>query len=224
MIEIYLDTADVEQVKRLAKCIPLQGITTNPTILANSERGVHQSLSELREVLGDPACFHVQVISRSAEDMVTEALKLAQLPYNIVVKIPATEQGLIAIRELKKQQIKVLATVIYTVQQGLTAALCGADYLAPYVNRIDTIGSDGLRTVADLQALLDQYELPSQILAASFKSVQQVVGVMKIGVAAVTLPVNVAEQLFNHPVIETTVDQFNQDWKQTFGEKLSFET
>lgn len=226
MIELYLDTADIGQIKDLASILPLKGITTNPTILAKSGNGLTKILSELNTILGNQARYHVQVISISVKEIIAEALQLAQLPYDIVVKIPANETGLIAIREIKKQypHIKILATAIYTVPQGFTAALAGADYLAPYVNRIETMGGDGVETVGDLQLLLNKYQLKTKILAASFKNVQQVVEVLKIGIGAITIPSEVAYQLFTHPVIDMAMNQFTQDWQGVFGDKLSYET
>jgi fructose-6-phosphate aldolase 1 len=142
----------------------------------------------------------------------------------MVVKVPATETGLAAIRKIKAENILVLATAVYSAQQGFLAALCGADYLAPCVNRIDAMGADGVGVVADLQVLLDQHRLDCTILPASFKNTQQVMDVLKLGVGAITLPVDVAAQMFAHPAVQPAVEQFTQDWQGVFGSKLSFES
>jgi fructose-6-phosphate aldolase 1 len=224
MIELYLDTADVEQVARLNACLPLRGVTTNPSILANSGRGVQKLLPALAEILGASARFHVQVVSQSVAEMVQEARQINALPYDIVVKVPATEIGLAAIKKIKTEDIQVLATAIYTAEQGFFAALCGADYLAPYVNRIHSMGVDGIAVVADLQQLLDQHSLQSKILAASFKSAQQATAVMKLGIGAITLPVKVVDQMLAHPAVQPAVEQFSQDWQKVFAEKKAFES
>jgi len=224
MIELYLDTADIKQVARFNECLPLKGVTTNPSILARSETGLKQLLANLAEIMGDKARFHVQVVSLTVSDMVEEARKLHALPYDLVVKVPATETGLAAIKKIKTGDIPVLATAIYSAQQGFLAALCGADYLAPYVNRIDTMGMDGIGVVADLQLLLEKHSLDSKILAASFKSTQQAMEVMKLGIGAITLPVDVAEQMFAHPAVQPAVDQFTADWQEVFGNKHSFQS
>ena len=169
MIEFYLDTVDIEQVNRFNQCIPIKGVTTNPSILAKAGIGVNRALAELSPILGDNARFHVQVVSQTVEDIVKEAEQIDALPYDVVVKIPATEVGLAAIKKIKQSHILVLATAIYSSQQGFLAALCGADYLAPYVNRMDTIGANGIGVVADLQQLVSQQELNCKILPASFK-------------------------------------------------------
>lgn len=224
MVELYLDTADVGKVARFNECLPLKGVTTNPTILAKSGAGLNQLLADLTEVMGKEARFHAQVVSQTVVEMVEEAKKLHALPYNLVVKVPATETGLAAIKKIKAEGIPVLATAIYCAQQGFLAALCGADYLAPYVNRIDAMGVDGIAVVEDLQLLLERHRLDSKILAASFKSIHQAMEVMKLGIGAITLPVDVAEQMIAHPAVQPAVDQFTQDWQAVFGNKRSFQS
>lgn len=224
MIELYLDTADVAEVIRFNRCLPLKGITTNPSILAKSKQGLNETLKGMQEALGGAPRFHAQVVSTTVGGMVEEARQINELPYDMVVKTPATETGLAAIKIMKSEGIKVLATAIYSAQQGFLAALCGADYLAPYVNRIDVMNGSGVEVVADLQLLLDQNRLPTKILAASFKNTQQAMEVMKLGIEAITLPVDVAAQMFAHPAVQPAVDQFDKDWKETFGSKLSFES
>lgn len=224
MIELYLDTVDVEQVRRLSACLPLKGVTTNPSILAKAGKGVNQALPELANIIGSEVRFHVQVVSQTVDDIVEEAININKLPYDIVVKIPATEIGLAAIKRVKQKDIQVLATAIYSTQQGIFAALCGADYLAPYVNRMDTMGSDGVKVVADLQLLITQQKLDCKLLPASFKNTLQVVEVMKLGVDAITIPVDIAAQMLTHPAVVPAVEQFNKDWAVAFGDKLSFES
>jgi len=224
MIELYLDTADVEEVKRFDSCLPLKGVTTNPSILAKSKQGLNETLKSMSEAFSTTPRFHAQVVSTDVQGMVEEARQLNEMPYDMVVKVPATEVGLAAIKLMKKEGIQVLATAIYSAQQGFLAALCGADYLAPYVNRIDAMNGNGVEVVADLQLLLDQNQLPAKILAASFKNTQQAMEVMKLGIEAITLPVDVAAQMFAHPAVQPAVDQFDQDWKGAFGDKLSFES
>jgi TalC/MipB family fructose-6-phosphate aldolase len=224
MFELYLDTADIGQLSRFSACLPVHGITTNPSILARSGIGLTELLPKVTEILGDQARIHVQVVSDSADAMVREALKLKELNYDIVVKVPATEIGLNAIKQMKAQHIPVLATAIYSVQQGFLAALCGADYLAPYVNRIDAMGANGVEVVADLQLLLDRHHLASKLLPASFKNTQQVLEVLKTGVASITLPAEIADELFAHPAVQPAVTRFTQDWQTVFGQKLSFES
>ena len=222
MLELYLDSANLNEIKRLSDSLPLAGITTNPSILAAGGVGLTQWLPAISEVLGSNSRFHVQVLSNDVEGIVAEAQQLHALPFDIVVKIPAHATGLAAIKQLKQQNIPVLATAIYNVQQGLLAALNGADYLAPYLNRIDNLGYDGLTVVGDLQRLINQYQLPSKLLVASFKNVQQVLNVLQLGVMAVTLPIDITEQLLASPATDSAIDKFNHDWQAVFGACLSF--
>ena len=178
----------------------------------------------MQQALSGTPRFHAQVVSSTAEAMLEEARHLNELPYDMVVKVPATETGLAAIKLIKAEGIQVLATAIYSVQQGFLAALCGADYLAPYVNRIDAMNGNGVKVVADLQLLLDQNQLTAKILAASFKNTQQVIEVMKLGIQAITLPIDVAASMFIHPAVAPAVAQFDQDWRQAFGNTLSYES
>ncbi len=224
MIEFYLDSVDLVQIRRFKESLPLKGVTTNPTILANAGVGLAKLLPELSIILGEQARFHVQVVSHTVEEMVEEARHIDQLPYDMVVKVPATETGLIAIQQMKVLQIKTLATAIYNTQQGFCAALAGADYLAPYVNRMDMIGGNGIAVVAELQGLISQYGLPTLLLPASFKNTFQVIEVMKLGVGAITVPVDVMAQMFAHPATEKAVEQFSKDWEQVFANKLSFQS
>ncbi|SEN20983.1 transaldolase family protein [Nitrosomonas marina] len=233
MFELYLDTADIDQIACHSKYLPLRGITTNPSILANTNTGLQELLPKVREVIGEKARIHVQVVSANADAMLNEAVNLHKLPYDIVVKVPATETGIAAIRMMKRQQVPVLATAIYSVQQGFLAALCGADYLAPYVSRIDSIvtsgddnidGIGGVGVVADLQALIDQHQLPVRLLPASFKNMRQVLGVLNAGVSAITIPPEIAVKMLSHPALQPAVDRFNLDWQTVFGQTLPFES
>ena len=224
MFELYLDSADCDEIKTLADALPLAGVTTNPSIMAVGGIGLQKLLPQLAEILGSNARFHVQVIGNTVEDIVAEAKQLHALPFDIVVKIPAHMAGLNAIKQIKQYDIPVLATAIYNVQQGWLAALNGADYLAPYLNRIDNHGFDGIGVVSDLQNLIDQYQLSTKLLVASFKNVQQVLQVLKLGVASVTLPLDIARQMLTNPATDAAVDQFSRDWKAVFSDRLSFES
>lgn len=223
MLELYLDSANITDVKYLSLALPLAGVTTNPSIMAAGGMGLNRLLPALTEILGADARFHVQVVSNTTEAIMAEAEKLHALPFDIVVKIPAHTAGLAAIKRLKKADIPVLATAIYNVQQGMLAALNGADYLAPYLNRIDNLGFDGLQVVSDLQAFIDRYQLPGKLLVASFKNVQQVLQVLKLGVPAVTLPTDIARQCLATPATDAAVEKFSQDWHAVFADTLCYE-
>jgi len=224
MLEIYLDSADLAGIAKLSLALPLAGVTTNPSILATGGIGLTPLLTALTEILGPLGRYHVQVVSNTVDGMLAEAHELNALPFDIVVKIPAHSAGLTAIKQLKAESIPVLATAIYNVQQGMMAALNGADYLAPYLNRIDNLGCDGVGVISDLQTFVNQYRLPSKLLVASFKNVNQVLQVLKLGVSAVTLPLDIAQQILTTPHTDMAVEKFSQDWHAVFANKLSSET
>ncbi|AEF98947.1 transaldolase family protein [Methylomonas methanica] len=223
MLELYLDSANLADIKNLSAALPLAGVTTNPTIMAAGGMGLNRLLPALADILGADARFHVQVVSNTTNDIVAEAHKLHDLPFDIVVKIPAHAAGLSAIKQLKKDGVPLLATAIYNVQQGMLAALNGADYLAPYLNRIDNLGFDGVQVVRDLQMFVNHYQLPSKLLVASFKNVHQVLQVLSHGVRAVTLPADIARQFLSAPATDSAIEQFNQDWRAVFADRLSYE-
>lgn len=224
MLELYLDTANLQQIEELAPILPLRGVTTNPSIMAAGGVGLNALLPKLESVLGKQTRIHVQVLSNSVDGIIEEASQLHALPYDIVVKIPAHANGLAAIKQIKQATVPVLATAIYSKQQAIIAALNGADYLAPYLNRIDNLGFDSLEVIDGIQNFLERYQLPSQLLVASFKNLNQVLSVLDLGVGAVTLPTDIAWQFLNHQATELAVDKFNSDWQLQFSDKLSYQT
>ena len=223
MFKLLLDTADVAKIAEINEYLPVAGVTTNPSIMAGSGKGVNYVLPAIVEVLGDDTLLFVQALSTTVDGIVEEAKQLAAMPYkNITVKIPATPIGLAAIKKLQPTNIRTLATAIYTVQQGFFAAINGADFMSPYLNRIDTLNNNGVGVCAEIQHLLNQHELSTILTPASFKSTQQVMDVLAIGCGAITLPVDVIEQMVNFPAVQPAVDKFNVDWTAAFGDKLSY--
>lgn len=156
-MELYLDTANVAEVERLARIYPLAGVTTNPSIIAAGKVPVWDVLPRLQKAVGPKGTLFAQTMSRDAQGMVEEAKRLSNSVPGIVVKIPVTAEGLAAIKLLKKEGIPTLGTAVYSASQGLLAALAGAKYVAPYVNRVDAQGGDGIRMVQELQSLLEMH-------------------------------------------------------------------
>ena len=155
-MELYLDTANVKEVERLARIFPIAGVTTNPSIVAAGKESIWDVLPRLQKAIGPEGILFAQTMSRDAQGMVEEARRLSNAVPGIVVKIPVTSEGLAAIKLLKKEGIPTLGTAVYSAAQGLLAALAGAKYVAPYVNRVDAQGGDGIHTVQELQSLLEQ--------------------------------------------------------------------
>lgn len=216
-MELYLDTANVAEVERLARIYPLAGVTTNPSIIAAGKTPVWDVLPRLQNAIGPNGTLFAQVMGRDAEGMVSEARRLNNAFPGIVVKIPVTTEGLAAIKQLKKEHIITLGTAVYSAAQGLLAALAGAKYVAPYVNRVDAQGGDGIRMVQELQTLLKLHVPQSKVLAASFKTPRQALDCLLAGCEAITLPLDVAQQMLNTPAVESAIAKFEQDWKTAFG-------
>ncbi|WP_313355319.1 fructose-6-phosphate aldolase [Kosakonia cowanii] len=216
-MELYLDTADIAEVERLARIYPLAGVTTNPSIIAAGKTPLWEVLPRMQQAIGANGTLFAQVMSRDAEGMVSEAKRLHHALPGIVVKILVTGEGLAAIKQLKKEGIVTLGTAVYSAAQGLLAALAGAKYVAPYVNRVDAQGGDGVRMVQELQTLLSLHAPESKVLAASFKTPRQALDCLLAGCEAITLPVDVAKQMLNTPAVESAVEKFEQDWQGAFG-------
>lgn len=216
-MELYLDTANVAEVERLARIFPLAGVTTNPSIVAASKESIWDVLPRLQNAIGEEGILFAQTMSRDAKGMVEEAKRLNNAVPGIVVKIPVTTEGLAAIKLLKKEGIVTLGTAVYSASQGLLAALAGAKYVAPYVNRVDAQGGDGIRMVQELQTLLERHAPDSIVLAASFKTPRQALDCLLAGCQAITLPLDVAQQMLNTPAVESAIEKFEQDWKNAFG-------
>ncbi|QIX97679.1 fructose-6-phosphate aldolase [Cedecea sp. FDAARGOS_727] len=216
-MELYLDTADVAAVKRLARVLPLQGVTTNPSIVAKAGKPLWDVLPALQDALGGEGKLFAQVIANRADEMVKEAQLLTTRVPGLIVKVPGTPEGLAALKQLKIMGIATLGTAVYGAAQGLLAALAGAEYVAPYVNRLDAQGGDGIQMVQDLQQLLTLHAPDSKVLAASFRTPHQAMSCLLAGCEAITLPVDVAEQILVTPAVTAAIEGFERDWQGAFG-------
>lgn len=215
-MELYLDTADANAVRELSGPLTIAGVTTNPSIIARSGKTPTQVLAEMSEVLSPDQRMFMQVIGRDRWAIMDEARKICSLRDNMYVKIPVSEAGLEAIKEAKAEGLGVLATAIYTAEQGLMAAMNGADYLAPYVNRMENLG-DGIGQVIDLLQMLDNYQLPAKVIAASFKNLGQVHALLTAGVPAMTIPVDIARAMVHNNSTSDAVYSFSDDWMSAFN-------
>ncbi|WP_318370979.1 fructose-6-phosphate aldolase [Enterobacter sp.] len=216
-MELYLDTSDVAAVKKLARIFPLAGVTTNPSIVAAGKTPLEDLLPALQDALGGKGRLFAQVMSTTAEGMVMDARKLRSIIADIVVKVPVSAEGLAAIKLLKAEGIPTLGTAVYGAGQGLLSALAGAEYVAPYVNRVDAQGGDGIQTVCDLQQLLTLHAPGAKVLAASFKTPRQALDCLLAGCESITLPLDVAQQFIAAPAVDAAIAKFEQDWQGAFG-------
>lgn len=215
----FLDTADAAAIARLSDLYPIAGVTTNPTLIARERRPFPDVIRDIRAVIGDGAMLHVQVTGSDADTMVAEARKLADfVGAGFHPKVPVTAEGIKAIRRLSGLGFRVTATAIVTAQQALMAAVAGAAFTAPYVNRLDMIGGDGVKVVADIVHLFRVHALPTRLLTASFKNVQQVHDIAMAGAHSATLPPDILEALVRHPLTDSGIAGFAADWSAAYGE------
>lgn len=215
----YLDTASIEQIKKAFDYYPMAGVTTNPTIISKEKMAFLPLLQEIRSIIGMEADLHVQVLGQTAETMVAEAKYLKEkIGGELVIKIPVIPEGIKAMKWLSREGFRITATAIYTADQALMAAMAGAEFLAPYVNRIDNISGNGVAVVRQIQTMLNQHELDAKILAASFKNNQQVHEVALAGAQSVTVNADIMDQLLAHPLTTSSVSQFVSDWEAVYGE------
>ncbi|AGK53697.1 transaldolase family protein [Bacillus sp. 1NLA3E] len=217
-MRLYIDSADVKQIAYLNDYYPIAGVTTNPSIIAKENRPYLGLLKEIREVIGGGKELFVQVVGDTTEEMVDEAKFINhQLLGKVVVKIPVTKEGIKAIKLLAKDNIPTLGTTIYTSFQALIASLAGAKYVSPYVNRIDNLTENGVKVVTEIAELFSAYQLPTEILAASFKNVQQVHDVCLSGAHTVTVGPDLIEKFIAFPSTLDDVLVFKEQWQKVYG-------
>ncbi len=221
--DIMLDTANLEQIEDGIKYFNISGVTTNPTILKQSKTNDFiKTVNEIIEIIGKKRSLHLQVVSHNAGDMIKEAEYFKkQFDCNLYIKVPVTNEGLIAIKELKERGFNITATGIITAMQIFMAASCGADYAAPYVNRIETIGSSAQAVINEASELLKMHNLDCKILGASFKNPNQVKMAMLNGAKSVTASYEVINASIYHPYTDWSIDRFSEDFKEKY-EKENF--
>ena len=217
-MKLLIDDANVAKIKKIYEFYPVDGVTTNPSILAKSGRNPYEVLKEIREFIGEEAELHAQVISLDADGMVKEAEKMVSvLGKNTFIKIPTIPEGLKAMKILSARGFKITATAIYTPMQAYLAAKAGADYAAPYVNRIDNLGADGIASAKMIQNIYENNGFKTQILAASFKNSNQVQELCAYGVGASTVAPDVIENLIKNACVTSAVQDFVTDFEKLCG-------
>ena len=211
-----IDNADIEAIKRIYDYYPVDGVSTNPSILAKTGRQPFEVLHEIRSFIGDDAELFVQVIARDAEGMILDAERIVnECGKTTVVKIPCVPEGFKAMKLLNEKGIRLLGTAVYTPMQGFWGAKCGCEYIAPYVNRIDTLGFDGVQVAKDIHDIIEKNGFShSGLLAASFKNSRQVLELIKYGVKAVTVAPDVIDNLVKNSSVNAAVDAFTEDFEK----------
>lgn len=216
-MKLFIDDAHIEAIKEIYEYYPVDGVTTNPSILAKVGKDPIETLKEIRAFIQDDILF-VQATALTADGMVKDAEMITDLlGKDTVVKVPSVPEGFKAIRMLKKKGIKTCGTVVYSPMQAYLAAKAGASYAAPYVNRIDNLGYDGIRVVKEIQDIFEVNDMDCEVLAASFKNSQQVLELCKYGVASSTAAPDVIKNLVVNAAVNQAVSDFSRDFEKLTG-------
>ena len=219
-MKIFLDTADVSEIRRAAEAGLIDGVTTNPSLMAKvaGDRDPKELFLEICDAVDGP--ISAEVVAVTADQMIEEGTRLAALHDNIVVKLPLTEDGLRACRALTSKGIRTNVTLCFSVPQAVLAAKAGATYVSPFIGRLDDIGHDGMDLIAEIRQAYDNYGIMTEILAASIRHPQHVVQALMIGADCGTMPPKVLYQLLKHPLTDKGLEDFLSDWNEKVGKEL----
>jgi transaldolase len=211
-MKIFLDTANVEEIRQAAELGVIAGVTTNPSLVAKEGGDFHAMLKEIAGIVDGP--ISAEVISLDADGMVEEGLKLAQIHENIVIKVPMTLEGLKAVNRFAKQGIKTNVTLIFTMNQALLAARAGATFVSPFLGRLDDISQEGMQLIRDCAELFAIHGLNTEIIAASIRHPMHVHQAALAGAHIGTMPYKVLTSLVKHPLTDAGIERFLADWNQ----------
>lgn len=216
-MKLFIDTANVTHIKEIASWGIIQGVTTNPTLIAKEGRDFNEVIKEITSIVDGP--ISGEVISLDADGMIKEGLEIAKIHENMVVKIPMTEEGLKAVSALSAKGIKTNVTLIFSANQALFAALAGATYVSPFVGRLEDTLHDGIEVVSDIREIFDIYGLDTEIISASIRSPKQLADSALVGAHIATVPYEVFKKSIKHPLTDNGIAAFLADWEKTFGKK-----
>ncbi len=211
-MKFFLDTANVDEIKRIDDLGLVDGVTTNPTLISREGRDFEEVIKDICSFVKGPVS--AEVIGLTSEEMVKEARIISKWADNIVVKIPMTEEGLKAIKILSQEGIKTNCTLIFSVTQGLLAMKAGATYISPFIGRIDDLGKSGIELVEDLRYIIDMYNFKSEIIAASVRTLAHVEESAKAGAHIATIPGTLFPKLWNHALTDKGINDFLSDWEK----------
>ena len=212
-MQIFLDTANIEQIKQAARLGVIAGVTTNPSLVSQEDTTDYEAL--LKEICSIiPGPISTEVLVEGVEPMIKQARQISGWASNTVIKIPATAQGLEVTSVLAGEGIKVNFTLCFSVNQAILGARAGAAYVSPFVGRLDDTGHDGMELVADIVGIFDNYQLSTEVIAASIRHPQHCLTAAKHGAHIATIPYNVLMQMIRHPLTEIGINRFLADWQQ----------
>jgi transaldolase len=211
-MKLYIDTANLEEIRRANSMGIICGVTTNPSLVAKEGVSFEKRLRDIALEVDGPVS--AEVVSPEADGMVTEGERLASIGPNIVIKVPMTEQGLVATKALAGKGIKVNMTLVFSANQALLAALAGAAYVSPFVGRMDDIGNDGIQVVSDIVRMFDIHGIETEIIAASIRHPMHVTQAALAGAHIATVPYKVLQAMVKHPLTDIGIERFMKDWNE----------
>ncbi len=212
-MQLFLDGSDIEKIRKFSKLGLIDGITTNPSIILKSGKNMIEVISELAEIVSGSVSAEVSALD--SEKMVEEGIKLSEIAKNVTVKLPITWDGLGACNALSKKGISVNMTLCFSVSQALLAAKAGAEYVSPFIGRLDDLNLEGVDLISDIKLVYSNYNFPTKILAASIRTMNHVKQCACHGADVATIPIDIFERLVKHPLTDSGLSQFTADWKKT---------
>ena len=212
-MQFFLDGSDIEKIRKFSKLGLIDGITTNPSIILKSGKNMIEVISELAEIVSGSVSAEVSALD--SEKMVEEGIKLSEIAKNVTVKLPITWDGLGACNALSTKGISVNMTLCFSVSQALLAAKAGADYVSPFIGRLDDLNLKGVELISDIKLVYSNYKFPTKILAASIRTINHVKECARHGADVATIPINIFERLVKHPLTDSGLSQFTADWEKT---------
>lgn len=210
-MKFFIDTANVDEIKEINNWGVIDGVTTNPSLIAKEGRDFVEVITEITSIVDGP--ISAEVISLDSKNMVNEARELAKIDKNIVIKIPMTEEGLKAVNILSKENIKTNVTLVFSATQALLASKAGASYVSPFLGRLDDISTDGMNLIEDICQIFSIYDIDTQIIAASVRTPMHVLQIAKSGADIATVPYKVFKQMLKHPLTDIGIEKFLKDWE-----------
>ena len=214
-MKFFVDTANIDEISELSEMGVVDGVTTNPSLIYKSGRDFKEVIKEIARIVSGP--ISAEVTSLDKNEMINQGLELSKIANNIVIKVPLTEHGLIACKNLSKKSIKVNVTLCFSSSQALIAAKMGATYISPFIGRLDDISNEGLNLIEEIITIYSNYpdRLSTEVLVASIRSPLQVAQVAQMGADVATIPPKIIKQMIKHPLTDIGLNSFMEDWKKT---------
>ena len=212
-MKFFIDSANLDEIKKVAEWGLVDGVTTNPSLLAKEGKGFKDTICAIADLIDGP--ISAEVVSTTTDEMLKEAHTVASWHKNVVVKIPFIPDGMRAVKQLSQEGIRTNVTLLFTLNQALIAAKAGATFLSNFVGRVDDLGGEGMVAVADTVNMVNTYGFKSEVLVASIRSPQTIVESVRVGAHIATVPFKVLEQMYKHPLTDKGLQSFLDDWKKS---------